>query len=131
MCNIVNKIKGAKESIVLVDDFVDEATVSFLNMKDTNVSVEVISRNRLMANVRNIRRRQNFKAGFKFIESNAFRNRYIFIDGKVLFLLSRSLRSNSTRGFYYIPILEKEQLYEFKLKVSGCENQERRRFRHF
>ena len=131
MCNILNKIKDAKESIVLVDDFVDEETLSLLDKKDMNVKIEIISRNRLLTNIKNVRRRQNFKAGFNFIESNTFRNRYIFVDNKALYLLSRSLKFNAKRSFYYISILDKDQLYDFKRNVLGCEQQSKNLYRHF
>ena len=35
MCNISNKIKAAQKSIVLVDDFVDEETLSLLSEKNS------------------------------------------------------------------------------------------------
>ena len=131
MCNIVNKIKEAKKSILLVDDFVDEETLNLLNEKDMDVKVEIISRNRPLTNQRNVRRRQNFKAGFKFIESNNFRNRYVYIDDKVLYLLSRSLKFNAKRSFYYISVLDKDQVEDFKRNVAGCETQSKNRYRHF
>lgn len=131
MCNILNKIKTAKESIILVDDFVDEETIRVLNEKSENVTVEIISRNRLLTNSKNVRRRQNFKAGFKFIESNLFRNRYVYIDGKMLFLLSRSLKFNAKRSFYFIPILDPNQQCEFRRNVLGCHKQSENLYRHF
>ena len=131
MCNIANKIEAAKDSIILVDDFVDEETISLLSKKSEDVKVEIISRNRLLTNPKNVRRRQTFKSRFKFIESNEFRSRYIFIDEKMLFLLSRSLKFNAKRSFYYIQILDKDQLFEFKTKVLGCENRSRNLYRHF
>lgn len=131
MCNILNKIKDANESILLVDDFVDEETLSLLNEKKTDVRVEIISRNRLMTNIKNVRRRQSFKAGFKFIESNIFRNRYVLIDGKILYLLSRSLKFNAKRNFYFIPILDKDHLCDFNRNVLGCEKQSKNIYRHF
>lgn len=131
MCNILNRIQSAKESIVLVDDFVDEETIDILNAKNKNVTVEIISRNRLLTNSKNVRRRQNFQAGFKFIESNIFRNRYVFIDGKALYLLSRSLKFNAKRSFYYIPVLDKDQQFEFRRNVSSCENEYMKHYRHF
>jgi hypothetical protein len=41
---IVNLIKQAKQSIVLVDNYIDESTLTMLSKRDTNVSATIYTR---------------------------------------------------------------------------------------
>ena len=131
MCDIKNKIKNAKESIVLIDNFVDEMTISVLENKNDDVAVLVCSKNRLMVKERNVRRRKCFKSGFNFVETTAFRNMYMLIDGKFLYLLSRPLRYNEKRGFWYIQMMDIDGISRVREKVLEGKGRVKNLYRHF
>jgi len=130
MCDITNKIQLAKQSIILIDDFVDESTITILSKKSPEVSVKIISRNRLMTHERNVKRRKVFRGGFSFYETNLFKNRYLLVDEKFLFLMSRPLRFNSKRNFYFVRIIDKEQVMNMNKRIEECQ-MAKKTSRHF
>ena len=131
MCDIKSKIKRAKESIVLVDPFVDETTITFLEQKGESVSFLVCSNNRLMVKERNVRRRKCFKAGFNFIETQLFRNAYMLVDNRFLYMLSRPLRYSDRRSFSYIQIMDIAEINRVRKLVGESRTKVRRQYRHF
>ena len=79
------KLSDATETIILVDDAVDETTIDIIeNTKKPEVKVTIFSTNRCYIDARNIRRRKNFLGGFSYFETNEFKDRYLLIDGKML-----------------------------------------------
>ena len=131
MSNIKNKIKLAEKSIVLIDDYVDEESIEVLSEKQDGVKVEVYSKNKLMTNLRNIKRRRGFRAGFRFLEAKCFRNMYLLIDEKFLFMLSRSIRYNAKRSFWFIQILDINEIDRIRNKIRECDLLLRGQYRHF
>ena len=131
MCDIRKILKLAKESIALLDDYVDEATFEVLNEKMPETKLVICSNNRIMAQLRNVSRRKAFHGKLEFYEGYRFCGRYILIDGKTLFLLSRSLRNNAKRNFYYIRIHDFDQISKIRRTVEECARKTRNLCRHF
>lgn len=132
MCDITTKIALAKESIVLIDDLVDEKTIEILEFaKQISSSVKIFSRNRLNVEKRNIKRRIKFRSGFYFYETNEFNDRYLLIDGKMLFLLTRPLKFNNRRHFYYIRIMGDQEITRIKARIGQSQTYSNLHCRHF
>ena len=131
MCDIKKMLKLANNSIVLIDDYVDEQTFSVLEEKNENVELIICSKNRIMTCMKNIKRRKAFKEKIKFVESNEYRGRFILIDGKILFILSRSLRYNAKRNFYFIRIHDYEEINKVRMSVDNCLKRANELCRHF
>ena len=131
MCDIKSKIALAKESIILIDDYVDESTLEILESKQDNVEVFVYSKNRLMFKMRNIKRRKCFRAGFHFSETKRFKNRFILIDNKFLFLLSRPIRCNGRRSFWFIQMFDIDYISKLRQHIRECEGETNAQYRHF
>lgn len=130
-CDIRGIIKISKKSIELVDDFVDEMAVDVLMNKKDSVKVTIFSKNRPYLNVRNVRRRKNFQAGFEYIETNEFKDRLILIDGVYLYYLARSLKYNNRRKFCYVRVVDKMELMQIKRRMRICEEMQKKQVRHF
>lgn len=132
MCDIRTKIKSAKESIILIDDLVDELTIELIEeVKSLSSIVKIFSKNRAYIDVRNIKRRKNFKAGFSYYQTSEFQDRYILIDGKFLYLLTRPLKYNNRRRFYYIRVMGDKELIRVRKSCAQCELNAARAYRHF
>ncbi len=122
----------AKESIILIDDLVDDITIEIIeNTKQTNVPVKIFSRNRLNVPKKNIKRRVRFKAGFYFYETNEFKDRYLLIDGKYLFILTRPLKYNNKRHFYFVRIMGDQEIARIKTRIAQSETYTNLHCRHY
>ena len=117
---------------MLVDDAVDEATIDIIeNTKKPEVKVTIFSRNRCYIDARNIRRRKNFKGGFSYFQTNEFKDRYLLIDGKMLYLMTRPLKYNDRRRFYYMRVMGDKELTSVRKWCELCEAKASRLYRHF
>ncbi len=132
MCDITTKIMCAKESIILIDDLVDESTIELLEFtKQADAVVKIFSRNRLNVVKRNIKRRKSFRAGFYFYETNEFKDHYLLIDGKYLYLLTRPLKYNNKRRFYYVRIMGDQEITRIKERIAKSTTYSNLHCRHF
>lgn len=131
MHNILCKIEKAECSIILTDDFVDETTIDILSLKKNGVKVKVFSRNKLQANIRNIRRRSCFKDGFEFFETSGIRDRYLLIDGKFLYIMTRGLKYNGKRDYCYIRILGFDEVERLKYNLERLEENAKKYYKQF
>lgn len=132
MCDITTKLMFAKESIILIDDLVDDTTIEIIeNTKQDHVPVKIFSRNRLNVQKKNIKRRVRFKSGFYFYETNEFKDRYLLIDGKYLFMLTRPLKYNNKRRFYFIRIMGDQEIARIKTRIAMSETYANLHCRHY
>lgn len=131
MCDISKVLKLAKKSIALIDDFVDEGTFTVLSAKLPEVKLTICSNNRIMTQLRNVCRRKTFCSGVEFYEGARFFGRYVLIDDTILFLLSRSLRNNAKRNFYFIRIHDFEQIMKVRKMIDESIRNARNLYRHF
>ena len=131
MCDIRKVLKLAQKSIALLDDYVDEVTFEVLSEKLPEAKLIICSNNRIMAQLRNVCRRKTFHGKLEFFEGYRFCGRYVLIDEKILFLLSRSLRNNAKRNFYYIRIHDFDQISKVRRLVEECVRKTRNLCRHF
>ena len=132
MCTITAKINQAKESIILIDDVVDEETIGIIeDIKPLDVPVKIFSKNKFFVNVRNIKRRKNFLSGFSYYETNVFRDRYLLIDNKYLYILTRPLKYDNKRRFNYIRVMGEVEIVQIRRRIVECEELHSRKTRHF
>ena len=132
MCDIRTKIREAEKQIILIDDAVDETTIELIeNTKKLEAEVKIFSRNKFYINVRNIKRRRNFRAGFAYFQTNEFKDKYLLIDGKMLYLMTRPLKYNNRRRFYYMRVMGDSELVNVRMTCKRIEENATRAYRHF
>ena len=78
-----------------------------------------------------IRRRRDFNAGFDFIETNIFKDRYILVDDTHLYMMARSLRYNQKRCFAYIKVYDIEIIQKIRKDLDICKGRTKKEYRHF
>ena len=105
---IVNLIKQAKQSIVLVDNYIDESTLTMLSKRDTNVSATIYTRQQ-SHNMRQFQldlKRHNQQ--YPPITVNICQrnhDRFLIIDN-VVYLFGASLKDAGKKLFAYIKMQE-------------------------
>lgn len=131
MCDISSKIAAAKESIILIDDYIDEQTLAILDNKPVDVPVLICSKNKLFTKPSVIRRRHDFIVGFDFVETNIFKDRFLLIDDTHLYMMARSLRYNQKRCFAFIKVYDIEIIQKIRNDLERCKGRARKEYRHF
>ncbi len=121
----------AEKSIVLIDDYVDEDTFKVLGEKGCEVMITICSKNRIMAQTRNVSRRKMFSKKIQYLEGKNYQGRYLLIDGTILYILSRSLKFNAKRNFYFIRIHDFEQITKIRQSLESDMKRAKSLCRHF
>ena len=105
---IVNLIKQAKRSITLVDNYIDETTLTMLSKRDPNVSATIYTR-QLSQNLRQLeldiqRHNQQYPPiTVNYCQRN--HDRFLIIDD-VVYLFGASLKDAGKKLFAYIKMQE-------------------------
>ena len=102
---IVNLIKQAKHSIVLIDNYIDETTLTMLSKRDNNVSATIYTRQLSNQQQLDIKR---YNQQYPPITVNiCLRNhdRFLIIDD-VVYLFGASLKDAGKKLFAYIKMQE-------------------------
>ena len=76
-------IKSAKESITLIDNYIDESVLLMLSKRETSVSATIITRNSSEALALDIERHNRQYTLINIMESNNFHDRFLIIDNTV------------------------------------------------
>ncbi|MBR1875126.1 hypothetical protein IJ798_01975 [Candidatus Saccharibacteria bacterium] len=130
MPNILGILHSAENTIRLVDDSVTDETLNLFIFAETSAEVKIYSRNKpKISSMRNYRRRKVFRKGLSVIETNRFSNRYVVIDDKFLYILSRPLAKMSGRGFSFIRIMGYDEVQMMLFNMKLCENRSMRNIR--
>ena len=102
---IVNLIKQAKHSIVLIDNYIDETTLTILSKRDTNVSATIYTRQLSSQQQLDIER---YNQQYQPITINICQrnhDRFLIIDD-VVYLFGASLKDAGKKLFAYIKMQE-------------------------
>lgn len=126
MKDITHIIQTAKKTIFLSDNFIDDGSFKVLSKKNRNVSVKIYSNNALAYNPRNVKRRNDFKDKLKIFFTSHFTDRFLIIDEKFMFLLSRPVKDNNKKGFEAIRMMDYSEIERQIIKMQKCEENCRR-----
>lgn len=118
MCSIKTILEKAEKSIILIDSYVDMDTFRILEKKGELSEVKIYSRCRLNVPMRNLKRRKCFLSGISYTETSNFRDRYLIIDEKMMYLLTRPLRDFGKRGFQAVRIMDYTEVQRMLHRVG-------------
>ena len=102
---IVNLIKQAKHSIVLIDNYIDETTLTMLSKRDNNVSATIYTRQLSNQQQLDIERYNQQYPPITVNISQRNHDRFLIIDD-VVYLFGASLKDAGKKLFAYIKMQE-------------------------
>ena len=102
---IVNLIKQAKHSIVLIDNYIDETTLTMLSKRDNNVSATIYTRQLSNQQQLDITRHNQQYPPITVNLCQRNHDRFLIIDD-VVYLFGASLKDAGKKLFAYIKMQE-------------------------
>ena len=102
---IVNLIKQAKQSIILIDNYIDETTLTMLSKRDTNVSATIYTRQLSNQQQLDITRHNQQYPPITVNICKRNHDRFLIIDD-VVYLFGASLKDAGKKLFAYIKMQE-------------------------
>jgi len=102
---IANLIKQAKHSIVLVDNYIDETTLTMLSKRDANVSATIYTRQLSQQQQLDIQRHNQQYPPINLCTTQRNHDRFLIIDDMV-YLFGASLKDAGKKLFAYIKMQE-------------------------
>ncbi len=94
-------IRSAKESIVLIDNYIDETTLAHLSKKNKNVQVLLLTKNNSRQLMLDVQKANEQYGGFSietFVKSH---DRFLLIDGVEVYHLGASLKDLGKKWFAF------------------------------
>ena len=102
---IVNLIKQAKRSITLIDNYIDETTLTMLSKRDTSVSATIYTRQLSQQQQLDIERHNQQYPPITVNLCQRNHDRFLIID-EVVYLFGASLKDAGKQLFAYIKMQE-------------------------
>ena len=102
---IVNLIKQAKHSIVLIDNYIDEATLTMLSKRDVNVSATIYTRQLSQQQQLDVQRHNQQYPPINICTTQRNHDRFLIIDD-VVYIFGASLKDAGKKLFAYIIMQE-------------------------
>ena len=102
---IVNLIKQAKKSIVLVDNYIDETTLTMMSKRDANVSATIYTRQLNQQQQLDVQRHNQQYDPITINVCQHNHDRFLIIDD-VVYLFGASLKDAGKKLFAYIKMQE-------------------------
>ena len=102
---IVNLIKQAKHSVVLIDNYIDETTLTILSKRDTNVSATIYTRQLSDQQQLDITRHNQQYPPITINLCQRNHDRFLIVDD-VVYLFGASLKDAGKKLFAYIKMQE-------------------------
>ena len=102
---IVNLIKQAKHSVVLIDNYIDETTLTILSKRDANVSATIYTRQLSDQQQLDITRHNQQYQPITINLCQRNHDRFLIIDD-VIYLFGASLKDAGKKLFAYIKMQE-------------------------
>jgi len=103
-------IRKAKKSITLIDNFVDEITISILTKKNKDVKVLILTQLKSKIQVIDIMKANEQYKNFEIREFNKSHDRFLIIDNTEIYHIGASLKDLGKKWFGFskmeIPVLE-------------------------
>lgn len=105
-------IKSARESIVLIDNFIDETVLTIFSKKEKGVTLKILTREVTEQKRLDVKKFNDQFPEAEIIEFNISHDRFIIIDKKTIYLLGASLKDLGKKwfGFAKMDVNAKEVL---------------------
>jgi hypothetical protein len=102
---IVNLIKQAKQSIVLVDNYIDESTLTMLSKRNINIPATIYTRQLSQQQQLDVQRHNQQYPPINIITTQRNHDRFLIIDD-VVYIFGASLKDAGKKLFAYIKMQE-------------------------
>ena len=102
---IVNLIKQARQSIVLVDNYIDESTLTMLSKRNINVPATIYTRQLSQQQQLDVQRHNQQYPPISIITTQRNHDRFLIIDD-VVYIFGASLKDAGKKLFAYIKMQE-------------------------
>ena len=102
---IINLIKQAKRSIVLIDNYIDETTLTMLSKRDPNVTATIYTRQLNQQQQLDVQRHNQQYSPININTCQHNHDRFLIIDD-VVYLFGASLKDAGKKLFAYIKMQE-------------------------
>lgn len=107
---ITNLIKQAKRSIILIDNYIDESTLTLLSKRDANVHATIYTRQLSHQQQLDIQRYNQQYPPINICTTQRNHDRFLIIDD-VVYLFGASLKDAGKKLFAFIKMQETSPLY--------------------
>jgi hypothetical protein len=94
-------IRSAKENIVLIDNYIDEATLTHLAKKEENVTVLLLTKSTNRHLVLDVKKANEQYGKFEIIPFNQSHDRFLIIDNSEVYHLGASLKDLGKKWFAF------------------------------
>jgi len=94
-------IRSAKKSIVLIDNFIDETTLTHLTKKNKNVNVKILTKTVSKQTNLDIQKANEQYGGFIIKQFTKSHDRFLIIDNKEVYHLGASLKDLGKKWFAF------------------------------
>jgi hypothetical protein len=94
-------IKSAKESIILIDNYVDDSVLTMMSDKQSNVSVDIYTKNLTKSLILS---QEKFNSQYKNLTIKEFsfsHDRFLIIDKKAIYLIGASMKDLGKKWFAF------------------------------
>ena len=103
-------VRSAKKSIILIDNYVDENTISILSKKENDVKVLIFTKSKTRALELDIQKANEQYHIFEIMEFKQSHDRFLIIDDNEIYHIGASLKDLGKKWFAFskmqIPVLE-------------------------
>ncbi len=96
---IIDIIKGAKEKIIIIDNYIDDTILKMLAKKNKEVKVVILTSNKNNISKLDIQKFNKQYLGLEIAITNKFHDRFILIDNKELYHVGASLKDLGKKCF--------------------------------
>ena len=104
------KIKKAKQKILIIDNYIDDSILKMLSKKNQKVEVVILTLQNSKLNKLDITKFNKQYPVLKLAYTNKFHDRFIVIDNKELYYVGASLKDLGKKCFAISKIEDKEYL---------------------
>lgn len=113
---IVRIIKSAKQTILLIDNYIDDTVLTMMSEKDTTVKVDIYTKD-VNNTLQLAETRFNAQyGGLTLHQTNIFHDRFLIIDDTTIYLIGASLKDAGKRLFAFT-LLNTAHIMEIKSRL--------------
>lgn len=111
-------IRSAKKSIVLIDNFIDETTLTHLTKKNKNVNIKILTKTVSKQTNLDIQKANEQYGGFIIKQFTKSHDRFLIIDNKEVYHLGASLKDLGKKWFAFAK-LDKNSVSNILSSILG------------
>jgi hypothetical protein len=100
-------IRSAKQSIVLIDNYIDESTLLHLTKKEKNVAVSLLSKSKSFQLDLDLEKANEQYGNYEWKEFNKSHDRFLIIDHSAVYHIGASLKDLGKKWFAFSKLDER------------------------